>query len=132
MFLMNPAPEAMPRLAKMAAMYRRYRFRYCNISYKSGSGTSTAGNVAIGVCAGPKLDSIKDQGHVMKLRPSIYVPAWKNDSFSMGRDIDTSKFMICEDNTIDGVAFALYVHGTKGVGMVQVSYEVEFSQPHPF
>lgn len=87
----------------------------------------------MGVCVGPALTSIKTQEDVMKLRPSFYVPAWKNDSLALGSDIDLSRFMLCDDNTADGVAFTLYVIASSAdLGLLQVSYEVEFSQPRPF
>lgn len=131
----NPAPEELPRLAGHAMMYRRYRIMYMNISYKSGSGTSTAGNVAVGVSVGPAIDATKvtDSTAVLKLRPSFYVPAWKNASLTLGKDIDTARFMIVGDKGIDGVSFTLYTAAAADdLGMIQVSYKVEFSHPVPF
>lgn len=128
----NPGNNSLPRLAAHAKMYHRYRIKYMNIAFKSGSGTATDGNVAVGVCVGTVLTQVKQQADVMKLKPSFYVPAWKNDSLTVGRDIDINRFMICGDNSLDGVAFTLYVLGTANVGMLQVSYEVEFSHPNPF
>lgn len=131
-FTMNPSGGSLARLSGHEKMYHRYRIRYMNVAFKSGSGTATAGNVAVGVCVGPKIASVSEQAHVMTLRPSFYVPAWKNASLSVGSDIDLGRYMVCGDSSADGVAFTIYVFGTKGVGVVQVSYEVEFSHPNPF
>lgn len=129
----NPSIDSIPRLAAHEKMYRRYRIKYINISFRSGSGTATAGNMAVGVMVGPKDTSIISTDHVLKLRPSFYVPAWKNDSLTLGRDIDLSRFMLCGDTSADGIAFTLYVGASAAnLGMIQVSYEVEFSHPRPF
>lgn len=128
----NPGCEGTPRLTAFEKMYRRYRMKYCNIAFKSGSGTATAGNVAIGVAVGPPLSVVKSKDLILKLKPSFYVPAWKNESLTLGADIDLSRFMLCGDTSADGVAFTLYVFGQQDAGMIQVSYEVEFSHPIPF
>lgn len=129
----NPSVTETPRLNAHEAMYRRFRIRYFNIAYKSGSGTATEGNVAVGVAVGPKMADVKDQDTILKLRPSFYVPSWKNDSITVGGDIDLSRYMLCSDMSADGIAFTLYVMSSKAsTGMIQVSYEVEFSHPRPF
>lgn len=129
----NPSVSDMPRLAAHAKMYRRYRIKFMNIAYKSGSGTATDGNVALGIEVGPLDPVIKSQSDVLKLRPSFFVPAWKNASITVGKDIDLARFMLAGDSTADGVAFTLYVWSkAANPGVIQVSYEVEFSHPHPF
>lgn len=128
----NPGIPATPRLKSFEAMYRRYRIKYFSVAFKSGSGMATAGNVTLGIAVGPKMSEVKDSDTILKLRPSFYVPAWKNDSVTVGSDIDLGRYMLCGDNTADGIAFTLYVQGTADAGMIQVSYEVEFSHPRPF
>lgn len=128
----NPGIDGTPRLKAFERMYKRYRFRYISIAYKSGSGTATPGNVWVGVLPGP-VDKAVTEANIGNLKPSFFVPAWKNDSMTLGRDIDTARWMLCGDNTIDGVAFTLYVHGSAAnLGVLQVSYEVEFDMPRPF
>lgn len=134
-YVFNPGNTDMPRLYNMAQMYTRYRFKYLNVAYKSGSGTSVVGNVAVGIASGPALMKTADAttDKILKLRPSFFVPAWKNDTLSIGSDIDLSRFMLCSDTTADGIAFCLYVASTAdNLGFIQVSYEIEFSQPRPF
>lgn len=131
-FQFNPSIDELPRLAAYEKMYQRYKIQYMNVAYISGSATNVTGNVALGIAPGPKRSDIKTSGDIMKLRPSFYVPAWKNDSISVGRLIDSSRFMFCGNNTEDGVSFTLYVFGTKDIGMIQVSYGVRFAYPHPF
>lgn len=134
-YVFNPSPPELVRLKAMEQMYTRYRVRYVNVAYKSTSGTATAGSVAVGIAAGPQLpaDMVKDATTIMKLRPSFVVPAWKNDSLTIGADIDLGRYMLCGDKTPDGVAFTLYVNSTAAdLGMIQVSYRVEFTQPKPF
>lgn len=132
-YVFNPSPEELVRLKAMEAMYTRYRVRYVNVSYKSGSGTATAGNVAVGIAAGPAIEAVKTATDVLKLRPSFYVPAWKNESLSIGADIDLGRYMLCGNTSADGVAFTLYVYSTAAnLGLIQVSYNVEFTQPKPF
>lgn len=131
-YAFNPGTDGMVRLSAHEKMYGRYRTRYMNISYKSGSGTATAGNVWVGVLIGAKNDSVT-AGSVGRLRPSFYVPAWKNESLTLGRDIDMSRWMKCGDVTDDGTTFCLYVDSTAdALGVLQCSYEVEFQQPRPF
>lgn len=132
-YIFNPSPDELTRLKAMEKMYTRFRVKYVNVAYKSGSGTATAGNVAVGVAVGPAQAEIKDATTVMKLRPSFFVPAWKNASLTVGADIDLGRYMLCGDDKADGVAFTLYVYSTAAnLGMLQVSYKVEFSHPRPF
>lgn len=129
----NPSVDGMPRLAAFEKMYHRYRIKYFNIAFKSGSGTAVSGNICVGVNVGPALENIKDGSDVMKCRPSFYTPAWKNESLTVGGDIDLSRYMLCGDTSADGVAFTLYLYASAdALGMLQVSYEVEFSHPRPF
>lgn len=128
----NPSCDKMPRLKQHENMYKRYRIRYMNIAYRSGSGTATEGNISFGIEGGVKDDKVTAE-NVMALRPSFFTPAWKNDTMSLGSDIDIARWMICGDATTDGVAFTLYVNPTAAkIGMIQISYEVEFDQPRPF
>lgn len=128
----NPAPDGLVRLKAHENMYNRYRIKYMNIAYKSGSGTATTGNVWVGVCGGPVNKAIT-AGNVSKLRPSFFVPAWKNESLTLGKDIDSQRWMRCGNDSDDGVSFTLYVESAEvGLGVIQVSYEVEFQQPKPF
>lgn len=122
----------MPRLAAHAKMYRRYRIRYMNITYTSASGTATTGKIALGTCVGPLLKDVDSVDKILKLRPNLALPAWKSGSISIGSDVDTSRYMLAGDTTADGIAFTLYVQGDKGIGLIKVSYSVEFSQPRPF
>lgn len=103
-----------------------------NISYKSGSATNVAGNIAVGIAPGKKIDSLKTQDMVMKLKPSFYIPVWKNENLSTGKLIDSQRFMYCNSDTDDGVSFTLYAMGTPKSGMLQVSYTVQFAYPIPF
>lgn len=128
----NPSPEEMPRLKAYEQMYGRYRFKYVNIAYKSGSGTATAGNIGMGILVGP-YNKVVTAEKISKLRPYLFTPAWKNGSLTVGADIDPSKWMVCGDNTVDGTAFTLYINASAAsIGVVQVSYEIEFDQPKPF
>lgn len=131
-FTFNPGPQELVRLKQFESMYNRYRIKYINIAFKSGSSISTSGNVAFGINVGTKLDGVKDQATIMKLRPFVYIPVWKSETLNVGTQIDSQKYMYCglEDN--DSVAFTLYVFGTKDSGMLQVSYEIEFAYPKPF
>lgn len=123
-----------PRLAQFAKMYHRYRFLQVSIAYKSGSGTNVTGNVALGIAPGTAIDSIKTQDNIVKLRPSFYVPIWKNESITVGRTIDSQRTMLTKDSAgdNDSSSFTLYVYGNKGGGMIQISYKIEFSYPIPF
>lgn len=127
----NPSCDKLTRLALYEKMYQRYRIKYMNISYKSGAGTATAGNISVGICVGKKLDKVTAD-NITALRPFFYVPAWKNDSLTLGKDVDTSRYMLCGDDTADGVSFTLYTNATDSTGLMQISYEVEFMYPHPF
>lgn len=132
-YLFNPAPAELVRLKQQEVMYRRYRIKYMNIAYKSLSGIATAGSVCVGVLVGTKDTNVKDAASVQKLKPMFSVPAWKNDTLSVGSQIDMSRYMSCGDETLDGVSFTLYVYATtKDLGLISVSYEVEFSYPRPF
>lgn len=131
-FEFNPSVDAAVRLASHEKMYSRYRILYFNIAYKSGSATNVAGNYAFGIAPGPKIAVVNDQDAVMKLRPSVYGPVWKNSNITVGRIIDSQKFMYCGKNNEDGISFTLYAFGDKGKGMLQISYKVEFAYPHPF
>lgn len=131
-FSFNPGVDATPRLKQFEAMYQRYRFKFVNISFKSGSATNVSGNIAMGIAPGPPISAVKDQDTIMKLKPAFYCPIWKNDTINVGRNIDSQKFMYCGDTSADGVSFTLYVMGLTGGGMIQVSYEVEFAYPKPF
>lgn len=132
-YAFNPAVAELPRLKAHAAMYRRYRIKYFNIAYKSGAGMATEGNVTVGVLVGPVDPAVKDAATIMKLRPSFFTPAWKSASLTLGADVDLARYMLSGDATADGIAFTLYAISTvNSPGMIQVSYEVEFSHPHPF
>lgn len=129
----NPSPDDLVRLKAFEKMYDRFRVSYVNVSFKSTSGTAVAGSVAIGVAAGPRIAEVKDRDSVMKLRPMFVVPAWKSDTLSLGKQVDSQKWMYCGDTTRDGVSFTLYVDSTDdSLGVVQVSYLVEFDFPKPF
>lgn len=128
----NPSTSEMLRLAQFEKMYERYRILRMNITYKSGSSTNTAGNVAMGIVSGTKSDKVATQTDIMKLRPNVYVPIWKNASISVPPSIDASRFMHCGLENDTSVAFSLYVMGTLGGGIVQVSYSVQFAYPRPF
>lgn len=130
-YVFNPAPE-LPRLKRYEEMYGRYRIKYMNIAFKAGVGTATTGNVGMGILVGPKNVTVtKDK--ISALRPYVFTPGWKSATMSIGADIDTARWMICGDDTIDGVAFTLYVAAAgASLGVLQISYEVEFDQPKPF
>lgn len=132
-FAFNPSPDELVRLKSREKMFTRYRFRFINIAYKSGSGTNVTGNVAMGIAPGVVNNAVKTMDDILKLRPSFYVPAWKNDSMSVSGLIDSQRFMMCGTNDNDGVSFTLYVMASAAdLGMVQVSYGVEFAYPRPF
>lgn len=128
----NPANDSMPRLAQFSKMYERYRILRMNIAYKSGSSTNTAGNIAFGVLTGTKQATITGQDTIMKLRPNVYVPIWKNASLTVPPSIDSSRYMHCDGLDDTSIAFTLYVNGTAKGGMIQVSYSVQFAYPRPF
>lgn len=134
----NPAVDAMPRLAAHEKMYTRYRYRYVNIAFKSTSGTATDGSIVIGIASGPALysttgDNKLDRDKILKMKPMIVVPAWKNDTIAVGAQIDASRWMFCGDTTRDGVAFTVYVDTTATkIGVLQISYDIEFDFPRPF
>lgn len=131
-YQMNPSTTDFPRLEQMGKMYKRFRFKYCNVAYRSGSGTATAGSVTVGIMSGPQDGNVTGD-RIIKLRPSFFVPAWKNDSLTLGSDIDIQKWLLCDDASADGVAFTIYVNATaESLGLLQVSYEVQFDQPRPF
>lgn len=132
-YAMNPSPTEMPRLTAFSKMYARFRIKYMNVSYVSGSGTATTGNLSVGILAGVADKTVVDQSTIMKLRPSFFTPAWKSATISLGADIDLQRYMLCNDATADGVAFTLYIMSSvASIGVIKVSYEVEFSQPRPF
>lgn len=129
----TPSHSSLPRLSAHAKMYERYKINYFNISFRSGSSTNVAGNISIGVSPGPKLAAVVDQATILKLKPSFYVPAWKNESLSIGKSIDTQKFMHVGRDDEDGISFTLYVKASAAnLGMLQVSYSVQFAYPVPF
>lgn len=131
-FSFNPGVEGTPRLKSFERMYGRYRFNYVNIAYKSGSATNVAGNIAVGVLPGMINTTIKTQDDILRLKPSFYVPIWKNEQLSLNKFIDSQRFMLSGSNDNDGISFTLYVLGTQSGGMIQVSYQVEFAYPRPF
>nr|QTJ63635.1 hypothetical protein [Hymenopteran tombus-related virus] len=132
-YMMNPSCTEMPRLAAYEKMYSRYKVNYFNISFKSTSGTAISGSVTVGVEIGTKDDNIKDAKAIQKLRPMFVVPAWKSDTIALGSEFTISRALVCGDKSNDGVAFTLYVSSTHAdLGIIQVSYEVEFSFPRPF
>lgn len=131
-FSFNPAVEEMVRLKAHEKMYQRYRISYFNITYVSGSAMNVAGNVAMGIIPGPAMASVVTKDDIMKAQPHVYGPVWKTTTISLGRLIDSQRFMYCGDNSADGVSFTLYVFGTKDAGMIKASYRVEFAYPHPF
>lgn len=131
-YAFNPAPKELTRLYTHSKMYRRYKIFYMNISYKPGVGTATDNNIAMGIAVGPRIASVKDQDTVVKLRPMAYCPGWKAFNLTVGSDIDLSRYMLCGDETADGIAFCLYVFGTAQSGLIQISYKVELSHPIPF
>lgn len=131
-YQLNPSSPEMVRLAAQEKAYSRYRIRYLNVAYKSLTSTATAGSVSVGVLVGPKSTLVASQNDIMKLRPSFSIPVWKNDTISVGSQIDSSRYMFCGDTTADGIACTIYVFGTKDAGIVQVSYEVELAYPKPF
>lgn len=123
----------MPRLAKFEDMYERYRFNYVNIAYKSGSGTATTGNVAVGVLSGKVNSNVKDLDTILKLKPAFFVPVWKNDSLTLNKFINGQMTLHTGLSDNDSVAFTLYTYtGTDSPGMLSISYSVEFSFPKPF
>lgn len=136
----NPAADGMPRLKQQELMYSRYVIKYMNITYKPGTSAMTPGNVTFGISIGPKQTAIKDKASILTIRPAQSVPVWKSSTITVGKNIDTSRYMLAGDNTVDGVAFTLYVFAVEGddptktapTGLIQVSYEVEFSFPRPF
>nr|QQP18796.1 hypothetical protein 2 [Soybean thrips tombus-like virus 5] len=129
----NPAVNETPRLSQHEKMYARYRFKRLTISYKPLVGTATTGSVTIGAMVGTAYDKIKKADDIMKLRPMLVTPGWKAASFTLGSDIDLARYMLCGDNTADGVAVTIYAIGSaEHLGLIQVSYEVEFSHPRPF
>lgn len=129
----NPGCGETPRLARLATMYARYRFRKVSFKYHSGSGTATTGSVAIGVATGTTYAEVKDANTVLKLQPSAFGAAWKNLSLTLPRSIDSQKWYRCSENSIDGVSFTFYVNAdAANLGRIEVTYEVEFGFPHPF
>lgn len=128
----NPCPEELPRLYAEAKKYTRYRILSMSIAYKTASSTATDGAIAMGVAVGPKLSSVNSLDAIMKLRPSVMTPVWKNASLNLSSMINSQLFMYCNDESRDGVAFTLYVISARNVtGQIQISYRVELSFPNP-
>ena len=132
-FEFNPAPAGLTRLANLAKMYERYRFHYINISYKATSPTTQQGQLAMGVMPGQKSDKVKSNDEIVKLRPMVICPPWKSDSMSLGRNIDSQRYMHVGRAGDDGVSFTLYVNASAAnMGVIQISYRIEFEYPSPF
>lgn len=129
----SPSNAALPRLDAHAKMYERYKINYFNISYKSGSSTNVPGNIAIGVSPGPRIAAVTSQDTILKLKPSFYIPAWRNEALSVGGLIDSQRFMHVGKDGEDGISFTLYVQASAdNLGKLQVSYSVQFAYPVPF
>lgn len=132
-FQFMPHVAELPRLTAHANMHERYRINYFNISYKSGSSTATKGNVAIALSPGVKNAKVTDMDTVLKIRPSMFLPAWKNETLNVGRLIDSQRFMHVGKNDLDGVSFTLYIIASDvDLGKIQCSYSIEFAYPVPF
>lgn len=132
-FEFNPANAKLSRLTAHAKMYERYRINYFNISYRSGSSTATEGNLAIALAPGTVNSKATDMDTVLKIRPSMFLPAWKNETINVGKLIDSQRFYHANKTDLDGVSFTLYVIASKeNLGKIQVSYSVEFAYPVPF
>lgn len=134
-FSPSAGKDATPRLFARAQMFERYRFVSFRAEYCPGVGTATAGNVAIGIAPGKTIAAVVDQATILKLKPSNYTPTWKATSVQLGRLIDAQRFMHVntEKSTDDDeVSFTLYLFGTKGGGMIRISYHVQLAYPVPF
>lgn len=84
---------------------------------------------------GPTNENVKDGATILKVRPCQFGPAWSDRTLPVGRDIDSQKWLYTDGSAkepSDNIAFTLYVLGPKDAGQLQISYEVEFSHPHPF
>jgi hypothetical protein len=128
----NPA-GGMARLTAMSKLYRRFRIVSFKFTYASGSGTATTGNLAMGILAGPPITEVKLASDILKLTPSVYVPAWKNATIAVGRNIDSQKWLYTNTADADGVAFTLYAIGSAAdLGIIRATYNVQFSYPKPF
>lgn len=89
--------------------------------------------MSLGISPGPKLAAVKTSDDILKLKPSFYVPAWRNESLSLGRLIDSQRFMHVGKDDEDGISFTLYVASSANdLGKIQVSYSVQFAYPVPF
>lgn len=128
-FEFNPATPDLPRLNAESSKFLRYRIQFFNVAYKSASSTATSGAVYFGIGVGPKNPAIKKGDDILKLRPSIMCPVWKNESINVGRIINSQLFLYVNDKTRDGIAFTLYLVGPSDVGQIQCSYRIELAYP---
>lgn len=132
-FQFNPGTTTMKRLVQHEKMYSRYRFKYCNIAYKPLVGTANDSQIYVGVVVGKVEAAMATADKIAMCRPNLILPGWKAGTISLGRFIDSQRFMMSGANDNDGVAFTVLVLGSKdGIGTLTASYDVQFSFPIPF
>nr|QQP18789.1 hypothetical protein 2 [Soybean thrips tombus-like virus 4] len=130
----NPGHSKLPRLNRQAGMYERYRVVYVTVKFVPAVATTTTGSLYFSICPGPSQTAVKTADDILKLRPSRCVAVWQSATINMGQAIDTQRYMVCGDTSVDGTAFTLYYQygNTAAGGHFQVSYKIEFAYPKVF
>lgn len=129
----NPGKTGLPLLDAEAAKFTRYKFFSCSVSFKATASTMTSGEMVWGIAPGPALSEVKAKADVLKLRPFQIGAVWKSTSLTVGKQITPQPYLYCNEDSRDGVAFCVYVwqDSTEVSGVLQVTYDVEFSYPNP-
>lgn len=134
-FEFNPGPEGLKRLSKQAAMYERYRIISVTVAYKPATSTYNTNVITIGILPGVLNSQVKTANDILAMKPAMQIPVWKGASLTLGRLIDSQRFMHCNTKDDGGMSFCLYTFGTEGAdqtGSLVVTYHIEFAYPRPF
>lgn len=130
---LNPGCAQLPRLAQYETMYERYRITRVTVAYEPLSGAATEGNIAVAILPGPKNSKVVDWASIAKCQPNMMRPAWKPGQIRAGPALDAQRFMHAGVTSEDGVAFTIYAKPSKAnIGLLRVTYSVEFAFPRPF
>jgi hypothetical protein len=126
----NPGKSGMTKLDMFGQNWEQYKVIKANISFKTSSGTTTAGHFVAGIdySTTNPATSITD---VFALDPRVDGPVWNNLALHVDpRKAMTKEIMYCNRADAENTAFNLSIYSdTPTSGIIICDYVVDFSSP---
>jgi len=135
--IFNPGATGMVMLDNTALQYDQYKIRSCSLEYRTGTGTTTSGNMVMGVDYNPQSDLPSDNSYaaVAILEPKFVGPVWTACSsvpLDVSRAMKGNTWRFTNNTGPSGSSFVLRANvNTTGqtFGIIWCRYSVEFCSP---